>query len=552
MEVVAAMRVPALALVGASGRIQRSTESFRSRVELTAELCDELPEIEAVLTGQATQATVSLDELQALVEAVVDARGNRCALMTLPAEPAATSDDVENAILREPLDDSPAIVWLKDLDGRHMRVNQHFVTFLRNPEDEIRGRTDAELPPAGTVDGPRLEDPEIAMPEPIEFEYTVPAYKERPPLAVVRFSIHARDGESVGVCGVAAPLAKADVARAEAERLIRIERWSFLDPESIRAELLEEWGVRIDEEPVEGLELAPVDFDGSERPDGEPGPAQPLVTEVERIVYIERDGDGDHTAAIEAAAAARDEAMALREQAIAARDEALAAREALEHQRQSLEAQLEEARRASERHRSELEAARDAVSTARAETDRIRSGSSANADELAQARRQAQELRAQVALAQKQLDAPRCTAAAQASKPASSASQPGLAVQVPMRPRQQPAQPSEPAPRSAPPPVAPAPVVAPKPAAPVAQPQPAARPQPVPQPPSAPAAQPPVAPAAQTPAAPAAQPPAAPAAQSSAAPAAQPPPVAHAPTYAPPPAKPEHRGLMSRLRRRRR
>src|SRR6202012_4400965 len=96
-----------------------------------------------------------------------------------------------------------------------------------------------------------------------------PPNKERPPLAVVRFSIHARDGESVGVCGVAAPLAKADVARAEAERLIRIERWRFLAPESIRAELLEEWGVRIDEEQVEGLELAPEDFDGLERPDGD-------------------------------------------------------------------------------------------------------------------------------------------------------------------------------------------------------------------------------------------------------------------------------------------
>ncbi|HEY1509126.1 MAG TPA: PAS domain-containing protein [Solirubrobacteraceae bacterium] len=543
------MRVPALALVGASGRIQCSTESFRSRVELTAELCDELPELEAVLTGQASQATISLDELQALVEAVVDVRGNRCALMTLPAESAATSDDLENAILREQLDDSPAIVWLKDRDGRHMRVNQHFVTFLRNPEDEIRGRTDAELPPAGTVDGPRLEDPEIAMPEPIEFEYTVPAYKERPPLAVVRFSIHARDGESVGVCGVAAPLAKADVARAEAERLIRIERWSFLDPESIRAELLEEWGVRIDEEPVEGLELTPQEFDG------EPRPTEPLVTEVERIVYIERDGDGDYTAALDAATAARDDATARRDQAIADRDEALAAREGLEQQRQSLEAQLDQARRAAERHRSELEAARDAVSAARAETDRTRSGSSASAGELAQARREAQQLRAQVALAQKQLEVPRCTAAAQASKPSSSAAQPGIAVQVPVRQRQrqQPAQPAAPAPapRSAPPPAPTpaAPVAQPSPPAPAAQPQPAARPQPVTPPQPAPA-QPQPAPTQPQPAARPAE--AQPAPQRPSAPSAQPPPVAQAPAYAPPPAKPEHRGLMSRLRRRRR
>src|SRR5690242_15646185 len=114
------MTMPALALVGASGRIQHSTETFRTRCGRAPELCEHLSELEAVLTGQADQAVARLDDVEARIEAVVDATGARCALLTLAVDPAAAPPG-ENAILREPLDDSPAIVWLKDLDGKYTR-----------------------------------------------------------------------------------------------------------------------------------------------------------------------------------------------------------------------------------------------------------------------------------------------------------------------------------------------------------------------------------------------------------------------------------------------
>ena len=77
------MTMPALALVGASGRIQDSTESFRMRCGRAAELCEHLAELEGVLNGQADHAVARLDDVEARIEAVVDATGTRCALLTL-------------------------------------------------------------------------------------------------------------------------------------------------------------------------------------------------------------------------------------------------------------------------------------------------------------------------------------------------------------------------------------------------------------------------------------------------------------------------------------
>ena len=60
---------------------------------------------------------------------------------------------------------------------------------------------------------------------------------------VLRFPVGDAKGVPTLVCGVAAPSSEANVARSEAARLLRIERWSRLDAESVRAEMLAEWGV---------------------------------------------------------------------------------------------------------------------------------------------------------------------------------------------------------------------------------------------------------------------------------------------------------------------
>jgi PAS domain-containing protein len=529
------MTMPALALVGASGRIQHSTESFRMRCGHTAELNERVAELDGVLGGQADQAVGHLDDVEIRIEAVVDATGTRCALLTLVGE-TADAPLGENAILREPLDDSPAIVWLKELDGRHMRVNRKFISVLGGSEEELLGRTDDELPTAATVDGPRHQDPERAASEPVEFGYTVPAYQDRPALSVLRFLVHGADGEPVAVCGVAAPMAQSEVAENEAVRLMQLNRWSRLDPEAIRSDVLEEWGVRAGDFSEHGAQdtVDHVDeWEMESQPVVAPEPAvvmEPVVAP-EPVVVVEPDPRLE--AELAAATAARDEAMS-------ARDEALSARAEMENRVHALEVALEQARFAAEpgaspvdvdaaeaiaAARAEAEAARAGVEQARAEADAARSvamnahaeteaaraeveaardaargeieaamadaetaraqiravqdeiaslraeaesarieAAAARAEaasawteaetertnaglfagQLADARRQLQHQRAQAALAQQQLQIPRCSAAAQASKPNQKGSRSELGVQIPLRARRPAAQPLDP------------------------------------------------------------------------------------------------------------
>jgi hypothetical protein len=174
-------------------------------------------------------------------------------MLSVPSSDLPTLSEAPIAALREPLDESRAIVWVKDLDGRYVYVNRRFTTDLHTSEDRLRGHTDAELPERETVDGPRGAQAADGLGEPLQLEYVVPAFEGRPALVALRFVTRDPAGQPAGVCGVAAPLHEARLAREEAERLMRIERWGPLDPVDARAELLEEWGVAPDDA---GAELA--------------------------------------------------------------------------------------------------------------------------------------------------------------------------------------------------------------------------------------------------------------------------------------------------------
>jgi PAS domain-containing protein/predicted nucleic acid-binding Zn-ribbon protein len=239
----AVTHMPALALVGEEGKLEQSTEPFRQWYKDKEELCKQSPELQRVLDGQANAAVLKLDGIAVDIAAVSDRGGARHVLLTLPTDELPSLGDAGGALLDGALDESPAIVWLKDLEGRYVRVNSRFTTFLGTTEEKLLGRTDAELPPAETVDGPRLQEREGDIEEPLQLEYFVGPYQGRDALVVLRFPVGDAKGVPTLVCGVAAPSSEANVARSEAARLLRIERWSRLDAESVRAEMLAEWGV---------------------------------------------------------------------------------------------------------------------------------------------------------------------------------------------------------------------------------------------------------------------------------------------------------------------
>jgi PAS domain-containing protein len=248
----------AVAVLSEAGSVERATRAFVDRFDVRGGSWASCPdEVELITAGQADRLTVLLDGLEADLVAVVDRDGRRTAVLTIPTARDAADIEPVSPVLEEPLDESAAIVWLKDLDGRYLRVNRRYLEQLGTDAERVCGRTDAELTAAGSIEGLRLEETDTAGREPLELEYRIDAFEERPAFAALRFALRDGDGQPTATCSVAAPLAEASLARSECERLMRIDRWGRLDAFAIRQELLDEWGLTL----ADGSSGPPLDRD---------------------------------------------------------------------------------------------------------------------------------------------------------------------------------------------------------------------------------------------------------------------------------------------------
>ncbi len=239
--------VPALvAVLDENASVAYATRGFVDRFDVRDGALASCPsEVELITTGQADRLTAPLDGLEASLAAVVDRPGRRMAVLMIPTDRDEVDVGPVSPLLEEPLDESPAILWLKDLDGRYLRVNHRYLDQLGTDAESVCGRTDAELTAAGSIEGLRLEDKDLAASEPLELEYLIGAFEERPAFAALRFALRDGDGQPTATCSVAAPLAEAALARSECDRLMRLDRWRRLDAFAIRQELLEEWGLTL-------------------------------------------------------------------------------------------------------------------------------------------------------------------------------------------------------------------------------------------------------------------------------------------------------------------
>jgi PAS domain-containing protein len=249
----------AIAVLGEAGSVECATRAFVDHFDVRDGSLASCPhEVELITGGQAERLAVVLDGLEADLVAVVDGDGRRSAVLTIPSERDAADSERVSPVLEEPLDESPAIVWLKDLDGRYLSINRRYADQLGTDADSACGRTDAELGAARSIEGLRLEEQDTAAGrELLELEYRIGAFEERPAFAVLRFALRDAEGQPTATCSVAAPVAEESLARSECERLMRIDRWGRLDAFAIRQELLDEWGLTL----ADGSSGPPLDRD---------------------------------------------------------------------------------------------------------------------------------------------------------------------------------------------------------------------------------------------------------------------------------------------------
>jgi PAS domain S-box-containing protein len=110
---------------------------------------------------------------------------------------------LSNVRLQAILDNSPAIIHLKDTQGRYILVNRRFGQLAGLRREDIIGRSPRDLFPQAAANA--LEDHDrtvLGTLAPLEFEETLPQNGELHTYISVKFPLRDADGVSYAVCGI--------------------------------------------------------------------------------------------------------------------------------------------------------------------------------------------------------------------------------------------------------------------------------------------------------------------------------------------------------------
>ena len=122
-------------------------------------------------------------------------------------------------LLRTMIDNIPALVFLRDRDGRFLMVNKRYEAVCQVRDEEIRGRTLFES--HAREDAERFRDEDrmvIERGENLEREFDIEIEGEPHTLASIRFPVRGTDGEIVSVGGIQLDITERKQAEAALER----------------------------------------------------------------------------------------------------------------------------------------------------------------------------------------------------------------------------------------------------------------------------------------------------------------------------------------------
>ncbi len=117
---------------------------------------------------------------------------------------AEVERDSSEQRLRAILDNSPTVIFLKDLQGRYLLVNRRHEELFHIPRADVLGRTDNDIFPADTA--ARLQANDRAVLEagkPLAVEEQVPHDDGIHSYLSIKFPLEGPDGLVTGVCGIA-------------------------------------------------------------------------------------------------------------------------------------------------------------------------------------------------------------------------------------------------------------------------------------------------------------------------------------------------------------
>jgi PAS domain S-box-containing protein len=130
------------------------------------------------------------------------------------------------AQLRAILDHSTAVIFVKDLEGRYVRINRLYEALFGVTEAEVKGETDHDIHAKEVADAVRANDREvIAANRPLQFEEQVDTVDGRRQFISLKFPLYDDGGRPYRVCGIATDITerkRAEVALRESNERLQL------------------------------------------------------------------------------------------------------------------------------------------------------------------------------------------------------------------------------------------------------------------------------------------------------------------------------------------
>jgi hypothetical protein len=131
------------------------------------------------------------------------------------AEDALRANEAQ---LRAILDNSTAVIFVKDLEGRYLRINRWYEVLHGVTEAEVKGKTDYDIHAREIADAVRANDREvIAANTPLQFEEQVAIADGLRHFISVKFLLYDERGRPYAICGIATDITE----RNQAEEALR-------------------------------------------------------------------------------------------------------------------------------------------------------------------------------------------------------------------------------------------------------------------------------------------------------------------------------------------
>jgi PAS domain S-box-containing protein len=136
------------------------------------------------------------------------------------AAAVAATGPVSHAQLMALIDNTSAVIYMRDLAGRYLLVNREYERLFGIGREQLLGRTDHDLFPVEIADAFRANDlAAIARGTPVQMEETAPGDDGPHDYITVKFPILDDAGRAYAVCGISTDITDRTRAEAEVRRL---------------------------------------------------------------------------------------------------------------------------------------------------------------------------------------------------------------------------------------------------------------------------------------------------------------------------------------------